>query len=138
VPERSIRGEAKVQVKEDGGFPMKAAIWFLVGFGLLLMIASTFFGGVFVLLLGLAMIAGGLFLGFRPGGILRKERIIDSWAVLLDEACIENGDSQIPDKLYKDISTFLDASEAPHLRVERKHLLSLEDRTKHPGGGLAY
>jgi hypothetical protein len=101
---------------------MKAAIWFLVGFGLLLLIASNFFGGVFVLLLGLAMIAGGLFLGFRPGGILRKERIIDNWAALIDEACIENGDSQTPDKLYKDVSTFLDSSEAPNLRVERKHL----------------
>jgi hypothetical protein len=106
---------------------MKVAIWFLVGFGLLLIIASNFFGGVFVLLLGLAMIAGGLFLGFRPGGILRKERIIkeriiDEWGVLLDEACIENGDSQTPDKFYKEISTFLDSSEAPNLRVERKHL----------------
>jgi hypothetical protein len=101
---------------------MKAAIWFLMGFGLLLMIASNFFGGVFVLLLGLAMIGGGLFLGFRPGGILRKKRIIDNWAVLLDEACIENGDSQTPDKLYKDVSTFLDSSEALNLRVERKHL----------------
>jgi hypothetical protein len=90
---RSIRREAKVQEKEEGVLPMKAAIWFLVGFGLLLMIASNFFGGVFVLLLGLAMIAGGLFLGFRPGGILRKERIIDNWSVLIDEACIENGDS---------------------------------------------
>jgi hypothetical protein len=101
---------------------MKAAIWFLLGFGLLFLVASNFFGGVFVLLLGLTMIGGGLFLGFRPGGILRKERIIDNWAVLIDEACIENGDSQTPDKVYKDISTFLDSTEAPHLRVERKHL----------------
>jgi hypothetical protein len=108
--------------RRRGGFPMKAAIWFLMGFGLLLLIASNFFGGVFVLLLGLAMIAGGLFLGFRPGGILRKERIIDNWSVLLDEACIENGDSQTPDKVYKDISTFLDSSEAPPLRIERRHL----------------
>src|ERR687892_502003 len=45
---------------------MKAAILFLVGFGLLLMIGSNFFGGVFVLLLGLAMIAGGVFFGFLP------------------------------------------------------------------------
>ncbi len=100
---------------------MKAAILFLVGFGLLLMIASNFFGGVFVLLLGLAMIAGGLFLGFRPGGILRKERIIDTWAHLIDEACIDDG-RQRAETFYKDLSTFLDATEAPHLRVERKHL----------------
>jgi hypothetical protein len=67
---------------------MKAAILFLVGFGLLLLIASNFFGGIPVLLFGLAMIAGGLFLGFRPGGILRKERTIENWAVLIDEACM--------------------------------------------------
>jgi hypothetical protein len=101
---------------------MKAGILFLVGFGVLLMIGSNFFGGVVVLLLGLAMIGGGLFLGFRPGGILRKERAIDNWSALIDEACIENGDSQTPDKFYKDISTFLNATEAPHLKVERKHL----------------
>jgi hypothetical protein len=70
---------------------MKAAILFLVGFGLLLLIASNFFGGIPVLLFGLAMIGGGLFLGFRPGGILRKERTIENWAVLVDEACMADG-----------------------------------------------
>ena len=97
---------------------MKAAIWFLVGFGLLLMIGSNFFGGVVVLLLGLAMIAGGLFLAFRPGGILRKERIIDNWNVLIDDACMVNGHSPTPDKVYKDITTFLAATEPPHLKAE--------------------
>jgi hypothetical protein len=100
---------------------MKAGILFLVGFGLLLMIGSNFFGGVFVLLLGLAMIAGGLFLGFRPGGILRKERAIDNWSVLVDEACMADGRERT-DQLYKNIASFLDASEAPNLKVERKHL----------------
>ena len=51
---------------------MRAAIWFLMGFGLLLMLASTFFGGVFVLLLGLAMIAGSLFLGFGQAAFYAK------------------------------------------------------------------
>jgi hypothetical protein len=100
---------------------MKAGILFLVGFGLLLMIGSNFFGGVFVLLLGLAMIAGSLFLGFRPGGILRKERAIDNWSVLVDEACMADGRERT-DQLYKNIASFLDASEAPNLKVERKHL----------------
>jgi hypothetical protein len=100
---------------------MKAAVLFLVVFGVLLMIASNFFGGVFVLLLGLAMIGGGLFLGFRPGGILRKERIIDTWAHLIDDACIDDG-RQRAENFYKDMSTFLDSTEAPRLRVERKHL----------------
>jgi hypothetical protein len=100
---------------------MKAAVLFLVVFGLLLMIASRFFGGVVILLLGLAMLGGGLFLGFRPCGILRKERIIDTWAYLIDEACIDDG-RQRAENFYKDFSTFLDATEAPRLRVERKHL----------------
>jgi hypothetical protein len=69
---------------------MKAAIWVLIGFGLLLLMASNFFG-ITPGLLGLAMIAGGLFLGLRPGGILRKESTIDTWGALLDEACVDDG-----------------------------------------------
>jgi hypothetical protein len=114
--------EKRIKKKKKKGVYMKTGILFLVGFGVLLMIGSNFFGGVVVLLLGLAMIGGGVFLGFRPGGILRKERAIDNWSALIDEACIENGDSQTPDKFYKDVSTFIHASEAPNLRVERKHL----------------
>jgi hypothetical protein len=100
---------------------MKAAILFLVSFGFLLLLVSPFLGGI-PLLFALPMIAGGLFLGFRPGGILRKERAFDNWSALIDEACIENGDTMISENFYKDISTFLAASEAPRLRVERKHL----------------
>jgi hypothetical protein len=100
---------------------MKAAIWFLIGFGFLLLIASRFAGGIPVLLIGLGMIAGGVFLGFRPGGILRKERVIDNWSVLIDEACMADGRERT-DQLYKNIASFLDASEAPNLKVERKHL----------------
>jgi hypothetical protein len=100
---------------------MKAAILVLLGFGFLLLLASRFFGGVPVLLFGLAMIVGGLFLGSRPGGIFRKERAIDNWSVLVDEACIADGRERA-DNFYKDIATFLDASEAPNLRVERQHL----------------
>jgi hypothetical protein len=100
---------------------MKAAIWFLIGFGFLLLIASRFAGGIPVLLIGLGMIAGGVFLGFRPGGILRKERVIDNWSVLIDEACMADGRERT-DQLYKNIASFLAASEAPNLKVERKHL----------------
>jgi hypothetical protein len=70
---------------------------------------------------GLALIAGGLFLGFRPGGILRKERAIDNWSVLLDEACMADGHERT-EQLYNNIASFLDASEAPNLKVERQHL----------------
>jgi hypothetical protein len=100
---------------------MKAAILVLLIFGFLLLIASRFFGGIPVLLIGVAMIAGGLFLGFRPGGILRKERAIDNWSVLIDEACMADGRARA-DTFYKDLTSFLAASEAPNLKVETQDL----------------
>jgi hypothetical protein len=75
----------------------------------------------FIPLLGLIMIVVGVILGFRPGGILRKERAIEEWSVLIDEACMANGHDKA-DALYKDITTFLQASEAPNLRVETQDL----------------
>jgi hypothetical protein len=99
---------------------MKAVVLFLLGLGLLLMIASAFIG-VWFLLIGIALIAGGVYLGFRPGGILRKESVIDTWAHLIDEACIDDG-RQRAENFYKDVTTFLDATEPPNLRVERKHV----------------
>jgi hypothetical protein len=75
----------------------------------------------FIPLLGLIMIVVGVILGFRPGGILRKERAIEEWSVLIDEACMANGHDKA-DTLYKDITTFLKASEAPNLRVETQDL----------------
>jgi hypothetical protein len=97
---------------------MKAAIWVLIGFGLLLLMASNFFG-ITPGLLGLAMIAGGLFLGLRPGGILRKESTIDTWGALLDEACVDDGHERA-DNMYREITQQLDTTEAPNLKVERK------------------
>jgi len=97
---------------------MKGAILVLIGFGLLLLIASRFLG-VVPLLIGLALIAGGLFLGLRPGGILWKESTIDTWATLLDEACLDDGRERA-DTMYREITHLLAASEAPNLKVERK------------------
>jgi hypothetical protein len=106
---------------------MKVLVWLLMGFGFLFFLlgwaVAIYNGNPLLLLIGLGMIAGGLFMGLHPSGILRKERAIDNWSVLLDEACIENGDTQTPDKFYNDISTFLDASEAPNLKVERQYLV---------------
>jgi hypothetical protein len=99
---------------------MKGVILVLLAFGLLLLISSRFFG-ITPLFIGLALIAGGIFLGFRPGGILRKESAIDTWAVLLDEACVEDGHHRT-DNLYRDITANLKASEAPSLKVEAKLL----------------
>lgn len=98
---------------------MKAAIWALIGFGFLFVLASGF-AGITPLVIGLAMIGGGLFLGFRPGGILRKERAIENWSALLNGACIEDG-KQRADDFYKDY---------PSSWLPRKLLISgLKDNT---------
>jgi hypothetical protein len=96
------------------------AVRLLILFGLFLFVVLGFINLIPLLgvmipdilpLLGLLMIIGGVILGFRPGGILRKERAIDNWSVLLDEACMADGHERA-DNFYKDIATFLDASEA--------------------------
>jgi hypothetical protein len=119
--------EAKEKVKKDGGTTNTNAVWLLIVVGLFFMFFGLIVGllfpsAVWLLWIGTLLVVGGLIGGFLPGGTLRKERIIDNWNALIDEACIENGDTQTPDKLYTDISTSLDASEAPNLRVEREHL----------------
>jgi hypothetical protein len=102
----------------------------LIIFGLFLFVVLRFLNLIpligamipgFLPILGLLMIVAGLILGFRPGGILRKERAIDNWSVLLDEACMADGRERA-DNFYKDIATFLDASEAPNLKVQRQYL----------------
>ena len=97
---------------------MKGAIWALIIFGLLLLMASNFFG-VTPGIIGLLMIGGGLFLGLRPGGILRKESTIDTWGALIDEACVDDGKERA-DTMYREITQQLEESEAPNLKVERK------------------
>jgi hypothetical protein len=56
---------------------MKGVIWALLVFGFLLVWSANFFG-ITPGLIGLVMMAGALFLGLRPGGILRKESTIDT------------------------------------------------------------
>jgi hypothetical protein len=103
---------------------MKPVIWALIGFGLFLIVfgffVSLFFqSATWFLWLGILTIAGGLFLGLRPGGILRKEATVDTWGALIDEACVDDG-RQRADNLYREITQQLDRSEAPNLKVQRK------------------
>jgi hypothetical protein len=104
-----------------------AAIRLLIILGLFLLLIVgivsliPFAGGLipsFVPMLALLMIIAGVIIGFRPNGILRKDRIIENWNVLIEEACMANGHSEAPDRVYKDITTFLAATEPPHLRAE--------------------
>jgi hypothetical protein len=70
----------------------------LLGFVSLIPFVGAVIPG-FVPLLGLIMIVVGVILGFRPDGILRKERAIEEWSVLIDEACMANGHDKA-DALY--------------------------------------
>jgi hypothetical protein len=101
---------------------MKPVIWAMIGFGWFLGIIGNFSGGGSAVVLGLmalALIGGGLFLGLRPGGILRKESTVDTWGALVDEACVDDGHERA-DTMYREITQQLDESEAPNLKVERK------------------
>jgi hypothetical protein len=89
---------------------MKAVVWGLMGFAVFFFFLSIFIGffsrgfGFILLLISFALIGGGIYLGFRPGDILRKERVIDTWSVLLDEACVENGHRRA-DEIFQDVLT---------------------------------
>lgn len=106
---------------------MKAVIWGLMGFAVFLFFISIFISifsrgfGAILFLTSLAMMGYVVYLGFRPGGILRKERVIDTWSVLLDEACVEDGRKRADD-IFQDVSLFLATSEAPNLKIERADL----------------
>lgn len=104
---------------------MKPVIWAMIAFGWFFGILGNFAGGGagswILWLMGLALFGAGLYLGLRPGGILRKEATIDTWGAFLDEACVDDGRERT-EQLYKNIASFLDASEAPNLKVERKFI----------------
>lgn len=61
----------------------KAVVWFLVIIGLLLFLLGLAFRATAVWIIGLLVIQAGLYLGMRPGGILRKDEVLDTWAILM-------------------------------------------------------
>lgn len=94
----------------------KAAIWALVGFGILFFLIGAFTENGGILLLGILMIGGGFYLGFGPDGILRKEQVLDSWSIL-----IENGQEKA-DEVFEDTENFIKESKAPAIEMERKQM----------------
>ncbi|VVB84958.1 Uncharacterised protein [uncultured archaeon] len=89
--------------------PSKAEIWALIIFGILFLLIG-FVSGIFTYL-GLILIGAGLYLGLRPGGILRKEQVLESWGML-----IENGQGKY-DKVFQDTENFIEESKAPSLET---------------------
>ncbi|MDD2666634.1 MAG: hypothetical protein PHD13_04090 [Methanocellales archaeon] len=91
----------------------KVAIWALVGIGTLFFLIGSLAGSDSVFILGILMIGAGLYLGLRPGGILRKEQVMDSWGVL-----IEDGHGRA-DQVFQDTENFIKESKAPAIEMKR-------------------
>ncbi len=91
--------------------PSKAQIWVLIIFGILFLLLG-FVSGIFTYL-GLLLIGAGLYLGLRPGGILRKEQVLEDWGTLIENA---QGRSN---EVFQDTENFIEESEAPSLETWR-------------------
>lgn len=89
----------------------KIIIWILVFVGLLFFVLGLAFMDASGIVFGFLLLAGGLFLGLRPGGILRKEEVVENWSAL-----VENGQGKAED-VFKDTRRLLDESKAPNLGI---------------------
>lgn len=93
----------------------KAGILALVLFGILIFLVGLV-TNFWVLVLGILMIGSGLYLGLRPGGILRKEQVLDSWGIL-----IEDGQGRAHE-VFRDAENFIIESKAPAIKMKRKEM----------------
>jgi hypothetical protein len=94
----------------------KAAIWLLIGFGFFLFIVGAVSGKTLIWFIGLLMIAGGFYQGLRPGGILRKDQVLDTWATLIEKGQGKAGE------IFQDTEVFIKESKAPALKIERQSM----------------
>lgn len=94
----------------------KAIIWFLVGFGLFLFLIGLIFGIKLMWLIGLLMIGVGFYLGLGPQGILRKEQVLDTWAIL-----IGNGQGRAMD-IFNTTENLIKETKAPSLEFETRSI----------------
>lgn len=94
----------------------KAAIWFLIGFGFFLFIVGAVFGKTIIWFIGLLMIVGGLYQGLGPGGILRKDQVLDTWAALIEKG---QGKSE---GIFQDTKFFIEESKAPSLKIDKQSM----------------
>lgn len=92
----------------------KGAIWFLIGFGFFLFIVGALFGKGIIWFIGLLMIAGGFYWGLGPGGVLRKDQVLDTWATLIEKA---QGRSE---GIFQDTRFFIEESKAPSLKIDKQ------------------
>jgi len=95
---------------------IKGLIWLLVGFGFFLWLVGVAFGKASIWFIGLLMIAGGLYLGLKPGGILRKDQVFDTWSILVEKGQGRAGE------IFQDTEIFMKESKAPSIKMERKEI----------------
>jgi len=93
----------------------KPLIWFLIGLGFFLFFIGALFSET-LLILGLVSIGAGLFIGLGPQGILKKEQVLDTWAILIEQA---QGRTE---GVIRDTASFIQESRAPGLEMERQDL----------------
>lgn len=92
-------------------------VFLLVGAGLFL--SGALAASMPVTIAGLvilAIVVGVLFVMLRPGGILRKEEVIDDWFSLIEGA---QGKAE---QMFNETQTALRESKAPHLDIRRRRL----------------
>lgn len=97
----------------------KTAIWALVGIGFLLLLLGSVSRSNSGEIIGLLMVSGGFYLALSPGGILRKEQVIDKWSILIENA---QGNAKM---VFKETENFIKKSKAP--------LIEMNMRTMSPG-----
>ncbi len=95
--------------------PSKAEIWALIIFGILFLLIGALLSD-FLYYSGILLIGAGLYLGLRPGGILRKEQVLESWSIL-----IENGQGKY-DEVFQDTEDFIKESQAPSLETSKEKM----------------
>ena len=66
--------------------------------------------------IGIIIVIVTLILALRPGGILRKEQVVDNWSALIEDA---QGRAEA---VFEDTEHFLKESKAPNLKIERRSM----------------
>ena len=95
---------------------LKTLIKILVGLGIIFLLLSAFIEDVGTLIWAIIFLGVGLYLGLRPGGILRKEQVIDSWGIL-----IEDGQGKA-DEVFQDTENHIRETKAPAIGMKIKKM----------------
>ncbi len=117
IGEKIISYGKKIIKKMQGwdGKVSRAQIWALIIFGILFLLIGSLISTV-ISYLGLLLIVAGLYLGLKSGGILRKEQVLDSWGML-----IENGQGN-SNEVFQATSDFIMESNVPSLRTRKEKM----------------